>query len=86
MKYSAVAKLMGVSARVKQMQTLRDDAEAAYKRGDFAAMRFDDSAADFIEDELRDLAYTNACESDSPNSPDFTSTLIAELKKLGVEE
>lgn len=77
---------MTINTRIKQMQTLRSDAEAAYKRGDFAAMRFDDSAADFIEDELRDLAYIAACESDSPNSPDFDNILNAELLKLGIEE
>ena len=71
---------------IEQMQTLRDDAEAAYQAGDHEiGLNYDDSA-DIIEDELRDLAYINACESDSPNSPDFENVLTAELLKLGIEE
>jgi len=42
--------------------------------------------ADNYERDLRDLAYINACESDSPNSPDFDNVLNAELFKLGIEE
>ena len=71
---------------VSQMQTLRDAAEAAYANGNHELGLHHDDSADIIEDELRDLAYINACESDSPNSPDFENVLNAELLKLGIEE
>ena len=71
---------------VSQMQTFRDAAEAAYQRGDHELGLSYDNSADIIEDELRDIAYINACESDSPNSPDFENVLNAELLKLGIEE
>lgn len=77
---------MDINIRIKQMRELRNDAEAAYARGDFDTSWRIAESAEFIEDELRDLAYINACESDSPNSPDFDNVLNAELFKLGIEE
>ena len=77
---------MDINTRIKQMQELRNDAEAAYARGDNEIGLHHDDCANYIEDELRDIAYANACESDSPNSPDFTNVLNAELLKLGIEE
>lgn len=77
---------MNINQLTKQLQTLRDEAEAAYQRGDHEVGLNHDDSADIIEDELRDLAYINACESDSPNSPDFENVLNAELLKLGIEE
>ncbi len=72
--------------RTTRMQELRDDAGMLYVQGHFAESEHQHAQADIIEDELRDLAYINACESDSPNSPDFDSVLTAELLKLGIEE
>lgn len=71
---------------VSQMQTLRDSAEVAYANDNHELGLSYDNSADIIEDELRDIAYINACESDSPNSPDFENVLNAELLKLGIEE
>lgn len=77
---------MDINIRIKQMHELRNDADAAYARGDNEVGLHHDDCANYIEDELRDIAYTNACESDSPNSPDFQNVLNAELLKLGIEE
>lgn len=73
-------------ARTARMQELRDDADMLYVQGHFAESEHQQVQADVIEDELRDLAYINACESDSPNSPDFENVLSAELLKLGIED
>lgn len=68
-----------MDTRIKRMQVVYQDAVDARKCGDH-------EHADWIEDQLRELAYINACESDSPNSPDFDNVLNAELLKLGIEE
>lgn len=78
--------IISITDRIKQMQMFRDDAHMCYLQGHFEASDDSNEAADFIEDELRTLAYTNACESDSPNSPDFENVLHAELRKLGIED
>lgn len=77
---------ISLADRIKQMRMFREDAHKCFLQGHFDASLASDEAADFIEDDLRTLAYTNACESDSPNSPDFENILNAELRKLGIED
>ena len=72
--------------RITRMHELREDACVMHVQGHFAESKHQHAQADIIEDELRDLAYINACELDSPNSPDFENVLNAELLKLGIEE
>ncbi len=77
---------MQLADRIKHLQALRDASEKYYAKGLSPLASLFDEVANCIEDELRDLAYINACESDSPNSPDFQNVLNAELLKLGIEE
>jgi len=78
--------VISVNNRIKQMRMFREDAHMCFLQGHFDASAASEEAADFIEDDLRTLAYINACESDSPNSPDFENVLNAELRKLGIED